>query len=159
AGPELAPRPEPLAVAPAAVPLAPAPHPTPVAASPARHGAEMEQWVGAVALQNIGAVLLLVGFFFLVLWGYSTHRIGPGVLVAAGVLTGLGVIWRGDWLQRTVRGVGHALIGVGAGSVWLSLYLGHTSLHALPTGWALPLLFAASTLTAGLGLRYGVQGI
>jgi len=113
--------------------------------------------VGAVALQNVGAVLLLVGFFFLVLWGYSTHRLGPGVLVAAGVVAGLGVIWRGDRLQRTVRGLGAALIG--AGVVWLSLYLGHTTLHALPPAWALPLLFGASALTAALGLRYQVQGI
>ena len=161
AGGEPAARTEPAAgPAPAAAPaLVSRPAPAAPAAAPARHGAEMEQWVGAVALQNIGAVLLLVGFFFLVLWGYSTHRFGPGVLVAAGVATGLGVVWRGDRLQRSVRGVGHALIGVGAGSVWLSLYLGHTTLHALPSAWALPLLFAASAFTAALGLRYGVQGI
>ena len=143
---------------PAPAPPAP-PAPQPGRPEPAHSRADAEQWVGAVALQNVGAVLLLVGFFFLVLWGYSTHRLGPGVLVAAGVVAGLGVIWRGDRLQRSVRGLGAALIGVGAGVVWLSLYLGHTTLHALPPAWALPLLFGASALTAALGLRYQVQGI
>src|SRR5262249_56139557 len=124
-GPARAPAEAPVAPA-AATPLAL--RPARPAAEPARSRIDAEQWVGAVALQNVGAVLLLVGFFFLVLWGYSTGRFGPGVLVVAGVLTGIGVIWRGDRLQRSVRGVGHALIGVGAGIVWLSLYLGHTTL-------------------------------
>ena len=147
--------------------LAPAPPHAPVASGPAvtsaphraTSRADAEQWVGAVGLQNVGSVLLLVGFFFLVLWGYTTGRFGPLVLVAAGILAGLGVTWRGDRLQRSVPGIGHALIGVGAGVVWLSLYLGWTTLHALPAAAALPLLFAASVFTGVLGLRYGVEGI
>jgi uncharacterized membrane protein len=112
-----------------------------------------------VGLQNAGAVLLLVGFFFLVLWGYTTGRFGPQVLVVAGVVAGIGVVWRGDRLRRSVQGVGDALLGVGAGIVWLSIYLGWTTLHALPGAAALPLLFAASVLTGALGLRYRVEGI
>ena len=126
---------------------------------PAARPADAEQWVGAVGLQNVGSVLLLVGFFFLVLWGYTTGRFGPLVLVAAGVLAGVGVAWRGDRLRRTVQGLGDALLGVGAGIVWLSLYLGWTTLHALAGAEALPLLFVASALTGALGLRYRVEGI
>ena len=137
----------PVAVAPAHVPR------------PAARPADAEQWIGSVGLQNAGSVLLLVGFFFLVLWGYTTGRFGPLVLVAAGVLTGIGVAWRGDRLRRTVLGLGDALLGVGAGIVWLSLYLGWTTLHALPSAGALPLLFVASALTGALGLRYRVEGI
>jgi uncharacterized membrane protein len=112
-----------------------------------------------VGLQNVGSVLLLVGFFFLVLWGYTTGRFGPLVLVAAGVIAGFGVVWRGDRLRRSVQGIGDALIGVGAGIVWLALYLGYTTLHALTAPVALPLLFAASAFTALLGLHYRVEGI
>src|SRR5690242_11249931 len=63
--------PAPSHVAPAALP-----HATPAPSAPARghpplpatRPADAEQWIGAVGLQNAGAVLLLVGFFFLVLW-------------------------------------------------------------------------------------------
>src|SRR5262249_41545177 len=61
--------------------------------APAARRDDAEQWVGAVGLQNVGSVLLLVGFFFLVLWGYTTGRFGPLVLVAAGVIAGFGVVW------------------------------------------------------------------
>ena len=144
----------------AATSHAPAALPAPAhAPRPATRPADAEQWVGAVGLQNAGSVLLLVGFFFLVLWGYTTGRFGPLVLVVAGVLAGIGVAWRGDRLRRTVQGLGDALLGVGAGIVWLSLYLGWTTLHALSGAEALPLLFAASVLTGALGLRYRVEGI
>jgi predicted membrane protein DUF2339 len=139
-----------------AAPLESPPAPPPQRAA---HRVDAEQWVGAVGLQNVGSVLLLVGFFFLVVWGYTTGKLGPLALVAAGVAAGVGVIWRGDRMQRTVPGIGHALIGVGAGIVWLALYLGYTTLRALPAEAALPLLFAASMLTGGLGFRYRVEGI
>ena len=147
--------------APPVVPVAHAPVTvTPAhAPRPATRPADAEQWIGAVGLQNVGSVLLLVGFFFLVLWGYTTGRFGPLVLVAAGALAGIGVVWRGDRLRRTVQGLGDALLGVGAGIVWLSLYLGWTTLHALSGAEALPLLFIASALTGALGLRYRVEGI
>jgi len=163
--------PEPVATPPAAPPPAahepgPPPMAPPLAAPaaapasrPVTRPADAEQWIGAVGLQNVGSVLLLVGFFFLVLWGYTTGRFGPLVLVVAGVLAGIGVVWRGDRLRRTVLGLGDALLGVGAGIVWLSLYLGWTTLHALSGAEALPLLFAASALTGALGLRYRVEGI
>jgi uncharacterized membrane protein len=117
----------------------------------------VEQLVGGVWLQNAGSVLLLVGFFFLILWGYATGRLGPGVLVGAGVLAGVGLVWRGDRMRRSVRGIGHALIGVGAGVVWLALYLGHFNLHALSTPVAFVFVALASVLTGVLGLHYRVQ--
>ena len=161
AAPHVSPAPDPAAVptaAPAHAPATAAPMHA-AAAKAATRPADAEQWIGAVGLQNVGSVLLLVGFFFLVLWGYTTGRFGPLVLVVAGVLAGIGVVWRGDRLRRTVQGLGDALLGVGAGIVWLSLYLGWTTLHALAAAEALPLLFAASVLTGALGLRYRVEGI
>lgn len=149
-------------VEPLAFPASTAPHappPSPDAPPPPAPRIDLEQLVGGVWLQNVGAVLLLVGVFFLIFWGYTTGRLGPGALVIAGVLAGLGLVWRGDRLQRSVRGLGHALIGVGAGVVWLTLYLGHFTLHALPAPLAFPLMLAASVLTGGLGLRYGAQSI
>jgi uncharacterized membrane protein len=146
-------------------PFAPAPERTatgpaePASTSAPRRHRDVEALVGGVWLQNAGAVLLLVGFFFLILWGYATGRFGPGVLVAAGVLAGLGLVWRGTRMRRSVRGVGHALIGVGAGVVWLSIHLGHFRLGVLPAPAAFALVVLASGLTAALGLRFRAQDI
>lgn len=126
---------------------------------PQRATLDLEQLVGGVWLQNAGAVLLLVAFFFLILWGYATRRLGPGVLVLAGALAGLGLVWRGDRMRRSVPGIGHALIGVGAGVLWLAVYMGHFELHVLPEAAAFALVVAASVFTGALGLRYGVQAI
>jgi uncharacterized membrane protein len=148
-------------VTPAAAPLPTTDPPPPgeTSAGPHPRPRDMEQLVGGVWLQNAGAVLLLAGFFFLILWGYATGRFGPGVLVIAGVLAGLGLVWRGARMRTSVRGVGHALIGVGAGVVWLAIYLGHFRLGVLAAPAAFVLVVLASAFTGGLGLRYRAQGI
>jgi uncharacterized membrane protein len=119
----------------------------------------MEQMVGGVWLQNAGSVLVLLGVFFLILWGWSTRRIGPGALIGAGVLLGFGIAWRGDRTRRTLPGIGHALVGIGLGVVYLALYLGHFTLHALAGPVTFAALVATATLTVLAGLRYRVQAI
>lgn len=121
--------------------------------------ARAEELVGGLWFQNLGAVLLLVGAFFSILWGYTTGRLGPGVLVLAGVALGLALAWRGDRLARTLAPLGHALIGVGLGVVYLAVYLGWFTLRALPAGVALPLLAAVALGSVAVGLRYRAQGI
>jgi uncharacterized membrane protein len=156
--------------APAAAPAAPArtasvtPAPAAVAAhaqtpAPARARRDMEQIVGGVWLQNAGSVLVLAGVFFLILWGWSTHRVGPGVLIGAGVFLGLGIAWRGDRTRRSLPGIGHALIGTGLGIMYLALYLGHFTLQVLSAPIAFAALVATSLLTVLAGLRYRVQAI
>jgi uncharacterized membrane protein len=154
------PRPEPVPP-PALASLAP-PAPVPATTATTARGFEssgIEELVGSVWLQNVGAVLLLLGVFFLILWGYTTGRIGPGVLVGAGVALGAAVIWRGDRMARRLPLFGHALIGIGLGIAYLSLYLGHFTLHVLPVAAAFALLAALSIAAVGVGLRYRVQTI
>lgn len=161
-GPAPAPQPVsapvPVLVAPALPPPLAAPAPTPKPRS-AMSVSQMEEWVGSVWLQNAGSVLVLVGVFFLILWGYSTGRLGPEVLVAAGVAMGLGFLWRGDRVTRTTPAFGHALLGIGVGIVYLSLYVGHVQLGVLPRAVALTLLVLVSVGSIPLGLRYRVQTI
>jgi uncharacterized membrane protein len=116
----------------------------------------LEQRVGGIWLQNVGAVLLLFGAFLMIVWGYTSGRLGAGALVASGVGLGLALVWRGDRTARTVRAFGHALIGIGLGVVYLSIYLGHFRLHALGPVPAFALLTAVSIGTVATGLRYRV---
>jgi uncharacterized membrane protein len=155
---------EPLSVVPPPVPIAPgAPEPAhapiPLAPPARRDTSSAEELIGGIWLQNVGAVLLLLGVFFLILWGYTTGRLGPGVLVAAGVLLGLALGWRGDRMARTLPLLGHALIGVGLGTIYLSLYLGHFTLHALPALAAFVSLPAVAIGSVVVGLHYRVQTI
>ncbi len=161
--PEVTPAPvPPPAVAPhaptpsAARPPAPPPRPAP-APHDAIDLARVEQLVGGVWLQNLGAVLLLVGVFLMILWGYTTGRFGPQVLVAAGELLGVAFVWRGDRVARRLATFGHALIGIGLGIVYLTLYLGFARLHVLPPAAALVLLALVSVASIVAALRYRVQ--
>ena len=136
--------------------VVPDPSLPPAAPSPP---ASMEQQVGGVWLQNAGAVLLILGVFFLILWGYSNGTLGPGALVAAGVGLGFAFVWRGDRLTRTLPRFGHALIGVGLGIVYLALYLGHFTLGALGTRTGFALLALASLATVAVGRHYRAQTV
>ena len=167
--------PSPVVVAPA--PAAPAAAPAAPAAAAARppapagagHAApatarrfdssRVEQLVGGIWLQNVGSVLLLLGVFFLILWGYTTGRIGPAVLVAAGAALGAALAWRGNAIARSLPAFGHALIGLGLGVIYLSLYLGHFTLHVLPTTLALALLTVVSLASVAIGLRCRAQTV
>jgi len=131
----------------------------PPAPRPTFDSSRAEELIGSVWLQNVGAVLLLLGVFFLILWGYTTGRFGPGVLVAAGVALGVALAWRGDRMARTLPLFGHALIGVGLGIIYLSLYLGHFTLQALPASVAFVSLPLVSIGSVAVGLRYRVQTI
>jgi uncharacterized membrane protein len=154
-----------------AVPAAPPPPPIPIAEAmpeharvaesptPARPDRSVEQLVGGVWLQNIGSVLLLLGVFFWILWSYTTGRLGPGWLVLSGVLLGAGFVWRGDRFARAVPAFGHALVGIGLGIVYLSLYLGHFTLHALDSRLTFVALLATSLVAIYAGLHYRVQGV
>jgi uncharacterized membrane protein len=160
------PTPIPLAVAPTPPPSPPPPPPAAALApipAPATHRgfdtSHAEQVIGSVWLQNVGAVLLLLGVFFLILWGYTTGRLGAGVLVAAGAALGLALAWRGDRMARSLPLLGHALIGVGLGTIYLSLYLGHFTLHALPTPMAFVSLALVAIGAVAVGLHYRVQTI
>ncbi len=129
--------------------------PTPARA--ARDLSSAEEWIGGVGLQNVGSVLLLLGVLFLILWGYSTGRLGPGVLVAAGVALGAAIAWRGDRAARSLPRFGQALVGIGLGTAYLTLCLGYFHLHVLGRGMAAVLLAATSTAGVLLGMRYGAQ--
>ena len=139
-------------------PIAPhAPPPTAPAkpASASQSPSGLEQLIGGIWLQNVGSVLLLLGSFFLILWGYTQGKVGPEVLILAGVALGILLAWRGDRIARSIRPLGHALLGVGLGVVFIAIYLGHFRMNTLSEGVAFTLLALVSFVTIDIGLRRG----
>jgi len=116
------------------------------------HG-RLEQQIGGIWMQNAGSVLLLLGAFFLIVWGYANKRIGPEILVLAGVALGIIVAWRGHVIGRTLTALGNALIGIGLGVVYITLYLGHFRMHVFHGAVAFSLLTLTSLISVGIGLR------
>jgi len=157
ATPPLPDRPEP-AFEPALMVPTYRPAESPAPAPPPR-SRSVEELVGGIWLQNVGSVLLLLGLFFLILWGYKTGRFGPGVLVTAGVVLGIVLAWRGDRVSHRVPAFGHALIGVGLGAAYLSIYLGYFVLGVLDAGAITILLGLTSMLALAVGQHYRVQTI
>ena len=162
AAPAISP-PSPVPLAPAVAPQLPPPasppaHPIAAPAHPAptrptRTQDRLEEQIGGIWMQNVGSVLLLLGAFFLIVWGYANGRIGPEVLVLAGVALGIVVAWRGHVIGRTLNALGNAFIGVGLGVVYITLYLGHFRMHVFPGAVAFTLLAATSLITVAIGLR------
>ena len=155
-----APAPPTAAARPALVtpPAPPPPPPTPVPARPVPAPSwTSEQVVGGTWLQNVGSVLVLLGVFFLFLWGYSTGRFGPGVLVVAGVAFGALLVWRGDRTVPALPAFGHAVIGIGLGVAYLALYSGHFVLRVFGIAPAIAFLAVAAVTSIAVGMRYRVQ--
>lgn len=141
----------------AAAALPPLPRMAPSTAPSGPKLLRVEEWIGGVGLQNVGSVLLLLGVLFLLLWGYGTGRIGPQFLVIAGVALGAVVAWRGDRLVPSLPGFGYALVGIGLGTAYLTLCLGHFRLDVLSRELATALLALTSAVTVLLGIRYRAQ--
>jgi len=147
--PPAAPPPQPLPLAARSIASAPAPAP-----GLRRHDpTHLEQQIGGIWMQNVGSVLLLLGAFFLIVWGYATGRIGPGVMVLAGVFLGGVVVWRGDVIARSLQALGNALIGVGLGTIYITLYVGHFRMQVLPQWVAFAALTVVALVTVAIGLR------
>ncbi|MGE5176994.1 MAG: DUF2339 domain-containing protein [Hyphomicrobiales bacterium] len=148
--------PGPPAIPPASPPASASPEPSaPSPAVPKRalDASRLEQTIGGIWFQNAGSVLLLLGTFFLILWGYTQGKIGPQLLVLAGVALGVVVAWRGDRVARTIRPLGHAFLGVGLGVVYITLYVGHFRMGVFPPWIAFALLALVSFVTVDIGLR------
>lgn len=149
-----------IAIAPPVAPVPPVvPAPPRAAASTAPRAFSTEEMVGSVWTQNVGAVLLLLGVFFLILWGYSTGRFGPGVLVVTGVAMGGLFFWRGHHVAKSLPMLGHAFVGIGLGIAYLALYLGHFALGVLAPLPAFGLMAAVSVAGILAGMHYRVQAI
>jgi uncharacterized membrane protein len=131
----------------------------PAPARAAFDSSRVEEMIGGIWLQNVGSILLLLGVFFLILWGYTTGRMGPEVLVAAGAVLGIALVWRGGVIARSLPAFGHAVIGVGLGIVYLALYLGHFTLHVLDQRAAFSLLALVSIASVVVGLRHDARTI
>jgi uncharacterized membrane protein len=135
------PAPTPPVALPASEPVGPTPPPPPLprpaAPRPSRPDAgspalDSEQWIGQRVFLGIGVVALLMAAGYLLKLSFERGWISPVMRCAGGVLAGLGVGALGWRLEARYRTYGAALVGAGAGIIYLSIWAASRLYGVLP---------------------------
>jgi uncharacterized membrane protein len=169
-----APRPAAAAAAPATpVPLSPAPA-TPVAPPPpsissgapagrpaGRPGSRLtsEQWIGQRGLLAIGVAALITAMGYLLKLSFDRNWITPVMRCVGGVGAGLivgGIGWR---LQPRYRTYGAALIGCGAGIIYLSVWAAARLYGVVPSFIGIVALALVSIALAMIAYAINVEAL
>ncbi len=93
---------------------------------------DSEQWIGQRVFLGIGVVALLMAAGYLLKLSFERGWISPVMRCAGGVLAGLGVGALGWRLESRYRTYGAALVGAGAGIIYLSLWAASRLYGVLP---------------------------
>ncbi len=159
---------------PAAEPVAPAPEGTPAAAPAgapawtpwtdrpawrAPAGADAEAWLGQRGLLAVGVLALLLAAGYLLKLSFERGWISPLVRCVGGVVAGAvtgGLGWR---LVARYRTYGAALVGCGAGMVYLAVWAATRLYHFLPPPTGIAGLALVSACLAALALALGTQAL
>ena len=126
---------EPASRAPLPPPSAPAPPPPPPrrpTASGATAALDSERWIGQRVFLGIGVVALLLAAGYLLKLSFERGWISPVMRCIGGVVAGLGVGALGWRLEPKYRTYGAALVGAGAGIIYLSIWAASKLYGVLP---------------------------
>jgi uncharacterized membrane protein len=120
---------------------------TPIAGRPS-----LESRFGAQYLNRIGILALLVGASFAVHWAFTSNWIGPGAIIAIGLVGGIAIFLLGQWfVSRRYPVFGVSLQGLGLATLYLVLWAGFQVYRNISTMSAIAgmvLITAASVVTA-----------
>jgi uncharacterized membrane protein len=149
----------------------PAPHPgttppttRPAAPRPGRSGVDSpaldsEQWIGQRVFLGIGVVALLMAAGYLLKLSFERGWISPVMRCAGGVLAGLGVGALGWRLESRYRTYGAALVGAGAGIIYLSIWAASRLYGVLPSASGIVGLALVSVGLAMIAYAINVEAL
>jgi hypothetical protein len=152
-------------------PVSPPPPPAPAlgtasppprrpAAPPSRGLPEFtEQWIGQRALLAIGVFALLMALGYLLKLSFERGWIPPIARCIGGVLAGAAVGAVGWRLQPKYRTYGAALIGCGAGMVYLSVWAACRLYEVIPSTTGIVGLALVSVALAMIALAINVEAL
>jgi hypothetical protein len=152
-------------------PVSPPPPPAPAlgpasppprrpAAPPSRGLPEFtEQWIGQRALLAIGVFALLMALGYLLKLSFERGWIPPIARCIGGVLAGAAVGAVGWRLQPKYRTYGAALIGCGAGMVYLSVWAACRLYEVIPSTTGIVGLALVSVALATIALAINVEAL
>jgi len=128
--------------------------------APVRPTRDLEEWFGQRGLLVVGVVALLAAGAFFLKYAFDRNWISPLVRSLLAIGAGVGVAAWGDLrVRRGMRRYGAALIGAGAGLVYLGLWAA-AGPYALVDRRAGVLLLAASTVVVTLlALHHEIESL
>src|SRR6266568_2747766 len=128
--------------------------------APVRPTRDLEEWFGQRGLLVVGVLALLAAGAFFLKYAFDRHWIPPLVRSLLAIVVGVVVAAWGDWrVRKGMRRYGAALIGAGAGLVYLGVWAA-AGPYALVDRRAGVLLLAASTVAVTLlALHHEIESL
>jgi uncharacterized membrane protein len=126
---------------------------------PARPGLTSEQWIGQRVFLAIGVTALLVAAGYLLKLSFERNWITPTMRCAGGVVAGIitGAIgWR---LHQRYRTYGAALVGAGAGIIYLSVWAASRLYGVVPSSAGIVSLALVSVALAMIAYAIDVEAL
>ncbi len=105
-------------------------------------------WLKDNWLLKLGALLLLIGFGWLVSYAFLNNWIGPAGRIGLGMLSGTAIMIIGFWRIRTFAAQGGIFIALGATVMLLTTYAARGIYGFFTPASALVFMFAVSALVA-----------
>ncbi len=150
-----APSPTPIATASASAsasalptaPLSAPPQVAPVLAAPSAD-TQLIGWLKENWLMKLGALLLLIGFGWLVSYAFLNNWIGPVGRITLGLVFGALVLLLGAWRMRAFVTQGSVFVALGATILLLTIYAARSTYDFFTPTSALTLMFVTSALVS-----------
>jgi uncharacterized membrane protein len=108
---------------------------------------------GAKTFTAIGGVALLFGVGFFLRYAFEKNLITPTMRVVIGLAVGCVCLGLGEWLRKKYASYGQALIGLGLGVFYLSLYAALHLYHIMSSPQAFIAMIAVTVAGLVLGVR------
>ena len=119
-----------------------------------------EQWIGQRGLLAIGVLLVLLAVGYLMKEAFARGWISPALRCAGGVIAGLTAAGIGaHTLRRGLRNYGAALIGLGFGIIYLSLWAASRLFELVPPGLDIAALTLVSLALAVVAYVIDVEAL
>jgi len=141
-----------------AVPPAPVP-PRPVRPEAAASSLASERWIGQRVLLGVGVVALLMAAGYLLKLSFDRGWISPLMRCIGGVVAGLAVGALGWRLEPRYRTYGAALVGAGAGIIYLSIWAASKLYGVLPSAPGIVGLALVSVALAMIAYAINVEAL
>jgi uncharacterized membrane protein len=127
--------------------------------APKSLGLDSERWVGQRVFLGIGVVALLLAAGYLLKLSFDRNWISPTMRCLGGIAAGIAVGGLGGRLEPRYRTYGAALIGAGAGIIYLSIWAASRLYGVLPSASGIVGLAMVSIALAMIAYAIDVEAL
>ena len=112
------------------------------------------QWIKEDWLLKLGALLLLIGFGWLVTYAFLNNWIGPMGRIALGIIAGVGILVLGSWRIQSQAHQGKIFLLLGSTVILLTVFAAREIYGYFTPLTALVTMFLSTAYVAFVGVKY-----